>query len=82
MPRPHHLDILDGNDSTARNQWERQVLFRDYLRIHVGDAREYETLKRELATRFTQHRRSYEEQKTEFILATLEKARAWSRVKQ
>ena len=37
MPRTHHLHIIDGNNGTARDQWERQVLFRDYLRgLRVG----------------------------------------------
>ena len=80
MPRTHNLHVLGANNCSARHQWQRQMLFRDYFRIYAGDAREYESLKRGLATRFTQDMRSYEEHKTEFILATLEKARAWRRV--
>ena len=77
MPRTHQLHLLDVNHESAREHRGKQVLFRDYLRVHLEDARDYASLKLKLAARFTQDRPAYEEHKTEFILATLKKARSW-----
>ena len=79
MPRTHHLHLLEYSVDEAREGWDRTRLFRDYLCVHPDDAREYEELKRDLARRFPRDRPAYEEHKTEFVRATLEKASTWRR---
>ena len=50
---------------------QRTLAFRDYLRDHPEAAREYEDLKRALATRFTgndpESREAYAHAKTDFV---------------
>lgn len=63
--------------------WTKQLLFRDYLRVHPDDARRYADLKRALAenynttmlTRGIDVNNGYTEYKTEFIEAILARAR-------
>lgn len=50
-----------------------EVLFRDYLRTHPAEAREYERLKLVLAERFRHDRDAYTEAKTEFIRGIMNK---------
>ena len=45
----------------------RHLVFRDHLRDHPAVAREYELLKRELATRYRDDRRTYTDSKSVFI---------------
>lgn len=47
--------------------WERDQLFRDFLRAHPDAAREYEALKRTLAEKHPDNRKAYTEGKTEFV---------------
>ncbi len=63
MPRTHHLHIVEYGTEEHR----RHLLFRDYLHAHGDAAREYETLKRELASKFAANRPLYTESKTDFI---------------
>ena len=56
-------------------EWERHMLFRDYLRNHPAVAREYAALKRELAEKWGSDRVGYTEAKSEFIEACIAKAR-------
>ena len=49
IPRTHHLHLFDYNVDEARENWNRTMLFRDYLGVHPDDARVYEELKRDLA---------------------------------
>src|SRR5919199_3703709 len=72
-PRTHHLHILE----VEGEEWIRHILFRDYLRAHREEALRYEALKRDLARVYRHDREAYTEGKTEFVLATLAKARAW-----
>jgi GrpB-like predicted nucleotidyltransferase (UPF0157 family) len=69
----HHLHLVE----TTQPFWEDHLLFRDYLQSHSGIAEAYEDLKRELAPQFTRGN-DYAEAKTEFIEATLAKARQWA----
>jgi GrpB-like predicted nucleotidyltransferase (UPF0157 family) len=56
--------------------WERDLLFRDYLRAHPKTAAEYERLKRGLATQYDrEHVNDYADAKTPFIRAVEERAR-------
>src|SRR5438105_8172350 len=72
-PRIHHLHVLE----VSGEEWQKHILFRDYIRAHREQARRYETLKRDLARRYEHDREAYTDSKTEFVLATLAKARAW-----
>ena len=65
----HHLYVC----AAASAELRRQLLFRDYLRAHSEEARQYERLKRELAARFREDRLAYSEGKTPFIQAVLRK---------
>ncbi len=58
--------------------WQEKLLFRDYLRAHDEVAREYEALKRALAPRFLDVPFTYSVAKTDFIRATLDRARQTS----
>ena len=57
---------------TTSEFWRRQLLFRDYLRVHPEDARAYETLKRHLASRFDVGRH-YAAAESVFIKTILDK---------
>jgi len=66
-PHTHHVHVV-----TAGGEEEQRTLaFRDYLRDHVDQAREYEQLKRQLAARLTPQdavaREAYARAKTNFI---------------
>jgi GrpB-like predicted nucleotidyltransferase (UPF0157 family) len=56
--------------------WERHLLFRDYLREHPEEARDYYKLKVRLAAEFRADREGYTEAKTEFIRSAEARARA------
>ena len=51
--------------------WQRQLLFRDYLRAHPETAAAYADLKKNLAARFQTDREGYTEAKTDFIQSVL-----------
>jgi GrpB-like predicted nucleotidyltransferase (UPF0157 family) len=70
-PRSFHLHAVER----ASAFWQRQLLFRDFLRAHRDVASEYETLKRRLAADFRADRDGYADAKTVFIEAALERAR-------
>jgi GrpB-like predicted nucleotidyltransferase (UPF0157 family) len=67
--RTHHVHIY----KLESPRWKRELAFRDYLRIHPEEARCYETLKRELALKFTFDRDGYNHAKTNFIKGVLKK---------
>lgn len=73
MPRTFHLHIAQPESPF----WQRQILFRDFLRSHPQEAEEYVRLKRSLAVQFHQDRKTYAASKTPLIEALLTKARAW-----
>lgn len=58
--RTHHIHIFEP-------QRDKEIRFRNHLRAHPGKAKEYESLKRELAVKFTYDRKGYTDAKTEFI---------------
>ncbi len=70
--RTHHIHMVERDSDF----WQRQVLFRDYLREHPQEAQDYYDLKVRLAERFGTDRLGYNEAKTEFIESVLAKARA------
>jgi GrpB-like predicted nucleotidyltransferase (UPF0157 family) len=67
----HHLHLAEMSSEF----WESHLLFRDYLRTHPDDARRYETLKRELASRYGADRDGYTNAKTDFVTDILARAK-------
>jgi len=61
--RTHHIHMVEKHFS---EHWDR-LLFRDYLVLHPEVAREYETIKRRLASAFPRDRVAYTRGKSEFI---------------
>lgn len=73
-PREVHVHIC-----TAGGEWGRhQLLFRDYLTANPACRDQYSALKRNLIARWHDDRQAYTEDKTAFVLDTLEHARAWA----
>jgi len=62
-PHTHHIHIVEHGGE----EHIRPLAFRDYLRMHPEAARQYETLKRQLAERFHGDRQAYNQAKTDFI---------------
>jgi len=62
-----------------RGSWSEQaaLLFRDYLRTHEGDAREYAALKHGLAEKYRDDRLGYTEGKAPFIWEIMARAHRW-----
>ncbi|HEY7284660.1 MAG TPA: GrpB family protein [Vicinamibacterales bacterium] len=75
-PHSHHVHVVQAESDEAR----RTLAFRDYLRAHPESARDYESLKRELAARFigedAESREAYASAKSEFVVAIVERALA------
>ena len=70
-PRTHHVHLV----SWSSDLWRDHLLFRDYLRLHPEFAREYETIKRELAAMYLNDREQYTDAKGPFVRAILRRAR-------
>jgi len=68
--RTHHIHMVEAHFE----QWDH-LLFRDYLVAHPPVAREYETLKRRLASDHPHDRIAYTNGKTEFVTAVLANAK-------
>jgi GrpB-like predicted nucleotidyltransferase (UPF0157 family) len=71
-PRTHHLHVVEPGSAF----WERQLVFRDYLRGHADTAKAYQELKEALAVAFADDREGYTKGKTVFVEAVLAKASA------
>lgn len=54
--------------------WQQHTLFRDYLNEHPDVAIEYETLKKELAVKYTNNERDYADAKKAFVDEVVELA--------
>ncbi|RSL35421.1 GrpB family protein [Salibacterium salarium] len=65
-----HLHLCEFNSS----EWIEKLLFRDYLRLHPEVAKEYASLKKELATKYKFDRQTYTKKKEPFIKTIIEKA--------
>lgn len=74
-----------GHDGTGRThqihmyelgheQYEKQIIFRDYLRAHPHAAGEYEALKRDLAVRHAGDIEAYANAKSDFVQSILRSA--------
>lgn len=55
-------------------QWKEKLAFRDYLRANPDVRKEYEALKRELASRYEDDRPTYTSEKEPFIRKVIAKA--------
>lgn len=71
-PRRYHVHAY----SPGNPEWDAHILFRDYLRAMPDAAMQYELLKRDLAQR-SADAYVYTDDKTDFVLGTLEQARKW-----
>ncbi len=73
-PHTHHIHVRVAGSDDER----RMLAFRDWLRSHPADRREYEVLKRSLARHADpstpEGRYEYSKAKTEFILGILDRA--------
>lgn len=69
--RTHHLHMY----VTTHSEWDKHLLFRNYLRNHPPAAAEYAALKRRLAAEHPTDGNAYAEGKNDFVAACVEKAR-------
>lgn len=69
--RTHQIHMYE----TGHDQYEKQIIFRDYLRAHPEAAQEYEALKRDLAARYSDIE-GYAEAKSDFVARILGLSRA------
>ena len=74
MVRTHQLHIFDRRD---RNQLDRHLAFRDYLRSHADVAEQYGRLKRCLADQFPDDIDGYCDGKDAFVKETEKQALSW-----
>ncbi|WP_113676185.1 GrpB family protein [Vallitalea guaymasensis] len=69
-----HIHVrLDGH-------WSQQfpLLFRDYMRLHPNDCKEYSDLKHKLAIKYRNDRKSYVNGKIDFIWEKMKRADSWA----
>ena len=71
VPRTHHVHMF----VVGHDQWNRHLLFRDYLRNNPEALAAYADLKRELAERYRDDRDAYTDAKTQFVRAIEARAR-------
>jgi GrpB-like predicted nucleotidyltransferase (UPF0157 family) len=67
---PHHLYVC----APECLEYARHITFRNHVRAHPEDAHAYERLKRALAVEFRNDREAYNQAKTEFVEAVLQRA--------
>jgi len=67
----HHLHFIQ----TGYPEWERKLLFREYLRANEAARQEYEKLKLDLFRSFSDQRGTYTKMKKGFIESVVEKAK-------
>jgi GrpB-like predicted nucleotidyltransferase (UPF0157 family) len=65
--RTHHLHLVPASS----RRFTEELAFRDHLRSHPDDAREYAALKHRLVHRFAEDREAYTDAKAGFIRAVL-----------
>jgi GrpB-like predicted nucleotidyltransferase (UPF0157 family) len=70
--RTHHLHLVP----TDSPRFRAELGFRDYLRAHPEEAKDYASLKRELAAQYGHDREAYTKAKADFIRNVLERAAA------
>ena len=70
-PRTHHVHLV----SWSSDFWRDHLLFRDFLRANPDTAREYETIKRELAASYLFDKETYTDAKGPFVRSIVRRAR-------
>lgn len=70
-PCTHHIHLIEEDSE----EWEKLILFRDYLRSHQNTAEEYKELKRNLLQKFRGDRKFYQAAKSDFVEAVIRKSR-------
>ncbi len=75
--RTHHVHIFQ----TGNPEIERHLNFRDYMIAHPDEARNYEELKKELATKFRHDNEGYCNGKDSFVKNIDKKAEEWTKVR-
>jgi GrpB-like predicted nucleotidyltransferase (UPF0157 family) len=68
--RSHHIHMVEQ----VSEFWKRHLQFRDYMRAHPEEVRQYQQLKQELAARFGSDRDGYSRAKAPFIQSVLARA--------
>ena len=71
VPRTHHVHLV----SWSSDFWHDHLLFRDYLRENPDSAREYETIKREIAETYMFDKENYTDAKGPFVRSIVRRAR-------
>ena len=69
----HHIHVCIYDSDT----WNDYINMRDYLKHHKDDARSYEDLKKKLALRYPNDRKTYTLMKSNMIQEILDKAKRW-----
>ena len=73
-PHSYHIHVCESNG--FEEKWN--LAFRDFLRDHADQARQYENLKRKLASRYSaetfESRNAYSDAKSRFIEKIIEMA--------
>ena len=69
--RTHHIHVMVNTSY----EWQKHILFRDYLIRHPSEAKEYSELKKKLADKYEFDREKYTDGKEDFILKIIEKAK-------
>ena len=70
-PCTHHIHLLEK----ISEEWEKLILFRDYLRSNQKTAEEYKKLKRNLLQRLQGDRKAYQTAKSDFVETVIRKSR-------
>ena len=73
--RGYHLHVVEHDSE----HWLSHLLFRDFLRDHIAEAKRYEALKLELARNFANDRTAYQEGKSQLIAELTRSAEEWAR---
>lgn len=69
----HHLHVYE----TSSDEWNNNLLFRDYLREHPETLRRYAQIKEELAKLYPDDRNTYTNLKAPFIQSVIETAKTF-----
>ena len=69
-PCTHHIHLLEKTSE----EWEKLILFRDYLRSNQKTAEEYKKLKRDLSEKLRGDRKAYQAAKSDFVAAVIRKS--------
>ncbi len=69
--RTHHLHVMQKD----HYEWDKHILFRDFLKKHPNDAKQYSELKKLLFIKFGNDREKYTDSKSDFIQNIIEKAK-------